>query len=102
LREEVFNINSEDQIHLPINLRRIIMNARSMFEIGKTRTKTDLTPQEVIDKVQQTMKDIAKIPLIQKAGNKHLQDEDPTMLLRIYLGYHLASKNIIINERLTS
>jgi len=43
LRNSIFKMTSEDMVHLPINLHRIIKNAKKMFEIN-SRSKTDLKP----------------------------------------------------------
>lgn len=50
LRNSIFKMTNDDQIHLPINLRRIIHNAKMMFEV-KGREKSDLKPTDVIQRL---------------------------------------------------
>jgi len=50
LRNSIFRLTTEDTVHLPVNLHRIIKNAKRMFEISN-RSKTDLKPTEVVTKL---------------------------------------------------
>lgn len=47
LRNFIFKMNYDDQVHLPINLKRIVLNAKTMFDINH-RKKSDLKPTDVI------------------------------------------------------
>lgn len=97
---------------MPVNVRRIIQNARSMFELGGTSAsgrshKTDLRPTDVIEKVQNTLKELCSIPGLQQRGAKASRlmieaNEDSTLLMRVYLSSQLSAKNVILRERLTS
>jgi len=88
---------------MPINLKRIIQNAKKMFEINN-RSKSDLKPTEVISKLQNTLKDLCAIPGLERRQEKLLIDanQDATLLMRIYLKSILNSKNVILHERLSS
>ena len=103
LRNSIFKATNEDQIHLPINLKRLIQNAKKMFDIG-SRSKSDLKPTEVITKLSNTLKELCTIPGLERRKDKLLLEanENSTLLLRIYLRSILNSKNVILNEKLSS
>ena len=54
LRDSIFKMTNDDSVHLPLNLNRIIKNAKRMFEITN-RKKSDLKPTEVIQKLNKTL-----------------------------------------------
>ena len=88
---------------MPINLKRIISNAKKMFEINH-RSKSDMRPDEVVEKLKKTLNDLYVIPGLRN-HNKGLlvtANSDSTMLMRIYLKSILNSKNVIMNEKLNS
>lgn len=103
LRNSIFAQSTEDTVHLPINLHRIIKNAKKMFEITN-RTKTDLKPTDVISKVSASLQNLLVIPGLNKRKDKLLieANNDATLLTRIYCKSILSSKNVIMNERLNS
>jgi DNA-directed RNA polymerase II subunit RPB1 len=103
LRNSIFKMTNEDTIHMPINLHRIISNAKRMFEIS-SRTKTDLKPTDVITKLAETLNNLCVIPGVANSKEKLLIDanHDSTLLTRIYCKSILNSKNVILNERLNS
>ena len=47
-------MTNEDTVHMPVNIHRIIKNAKKMFEIT-SRSKTDLKPTDVIKKLSSTL-----------------------------------------------
>lgn len=96
MRNSIFKATNEDQIHLPINLKRLIQNAKKMFDIG-SRSKSDLKPTEVITKLSNTLKELCTIPGLERRKDKLLLEanENSTLLLRIYLRSILNSKNVI-------
>lgn len=61
MRNSIFRMTSDDTIHMPINLKRIIQNAKRMFEIGQ-RSKSDLKPADVVHKLDKTLKELCVIP----------------------------------------
>jgi DNA-directed RNA polymerase II subunit RPB1 len=118
LRNSIFKASTDDTVHLPINLHRIIKNAKRMFDIN-SRTKTDLLPTDVISKLSATLHGLCVIPGFQDVPARGAKEEmgylrrprdpllvqanqDATLLLRIYLKSILNSKNVILNERLTA
>jgi len=59
INEFVFKTNDATSINLPINLFRIINNAKQLFDIRGT-TLSDITPIDVIDKIE-TLTDILSV-----------------------------------------
>jgi DNA-directed RNA polymerase II subunit RPB1 len=103
LRNSIFKMTSDDSIHMPINLKRIISNAKKMFEINP-RSKSDLAPKDVVEKLQKTLGDLCVIPGL-NAKSKGLlvsANSDSTMLMRIYIKSILNCKNVIMNEKLNT
>lgn len=100
LRNSIFKMTNEDTIHMPINLHRIIHNAKRMFEISN-RSKTDLKPTDVITKLRDTLTNLCVVPN-QNSPLLIEANQDATLLTRIYLKSILNSKNVILNERLNS
>jgi len=88
---------------MPINLKRLIQNAKKMFDIGN-RSKSDLKPTEVITKLSNTLNELCTIPGLERRKDKLLLEanQNSTLLLRIYLKSILNSKNVILNEKLSS
>ena len=50
LRTSIFKTSLDDSVHLPVNVAKLIWNAKSSFGI-KPRTQTVLTPLQVVNKV---------------------------------------------------
>lgn len=93
----------DDVIHLPINMDRLLWTSRERFSI-KIRDKSDLTPDYVISKTKELLKDginVYQEPRLKSSDLFRKANFDATRLIKIYLRYHLASKNIIENQRLT-
>jgi DNA-directed RNA polymerase II subunit RPB1 len=103
LRNTIFKTTTEDTIHLPINVPRLIKNAKKMFEITN-RSKTDMTPKNVITKLQANLESLCVIPGLQNRKDSLLiqANSNATLLMRIYLKSILNSKNVILNEKLNS
>ena len=103
LRDSIFKMTNDDSVHLPLNLNRIIKNAKRMFEVTN-RKKSDLKPTDVIQKLNKTLQDLCVIPGLERRPEQLLVDAngDSTMLTRIYLKSILNSKNVILHERLNS
>jgi DNA-directed RNA polymerase II subunit RPB1 len=96
-------MTNDDSIHLPINLNRIIKNAKRMFDVN-SRKKSDLKPTDVIQKVNRALGELCVIPGLSRRRDQLLMDanSDSTLLTRIYLKSILSSKNVILKERLNS
>ena len=97
LRENIFP-NLEDKIHIPINIPRIISNAKCLFKINSF-TKSDINPLVLITKVNEL-----KNELIMVQGNDNVStvaQKNALKLMSIVINYNLCCKNIIEKERLT-
>lgn len=97
LRHEIL-LNGDDKIHIPVNLARILWNAKEKFGIKKHHV-SDLHPKEVIDKIDQLC-----------AGLCNVRGTDPisleanfnsTKLFKINVRFNLCSKKVILKERLS-
>ena len=96
---EIFPHGDDSRIVLPCNIERSIVNAQKKYHISN-RTRTDLTPIDVISRV----KDLIKRLVIIK-GNDHLSlaaQENATLLMSILLRSSLCSKQILEHHHLTS
>lgn len=88
----------EDKQHLPVNLKRLIWNAKKKFGVTGLN-KSDLHPVKVIDSLEALSKKIRVV-----SGFERLEDEvenDATRLFNIHLRSLLSSKRAVIKERLT-
>jgi DNA-directed RNA polymerase II subunit RPB1 len=84
----------DDKQHLPVNVRRIIWNAKRKFGISDNST-TDLHPLDVIQLVE------ALIERLNSNTRHSLSDSEGLILFYIHLRSLLASKRVILKERLT-
>ena len=50
LRNDIFRMSTDEQIHLPVNVARLIWNAKAQFGI-KANSKSDLKPSTVTSKL---------------------------------------------------
>ena len=95
--------NTDDTVHMPINIHRIIKNAKNMFGITN-RSKTDLKPVDVISKLSETLNKLVVVPSLKKDAKDNgllvSANENSTMLMKIYMKSILNTKNVIVNERL--
>ena len=53
--------NNDDLLHLPVNIPRILWNAKENFNI-KEHSKTDLHPEYVLDQLAILMGDLTAMP----------------------------------------
>lgn len=91
---------TETNIHLPINLTRLMWNAKEKFSV-RVSQKTDLTPQYVIDRVNEVSKNIKVYPdrRLSKSQLFHDANHDATILIKMYLRTLLNAKNMIQKPR---
>jgi DNA-directed RNA polymerase II subunit RPB1 len=61
LRSIIFKRSSEDDIHIPVNVPRIIWNAKEEYKI-KPSSKSDLHPSDVLRKLENLLEDLSPIP----------------------------------------
>ncbi|MCQ2816410.1 MAG: DNA-directed RNA polymerase subunit A' [archaeon] len=97
LRNEVF-LNGEDKQHFPVNIPRIILNARMRFGINDNSI-SDLDPLKVINKINGLKESLIVVkgddPISKQAQESALR------LLSIVINYNLCCKKVIQTNRLT-
>jgi DNA-directed RNA polymerase II subunit RPB1 len=89
----------DDKQHLPTNIRRLIWNAKKKFNISGIN-KSDLHPAYAIDHVELLFNRLKVV-----AGNDVLSQEsqrNSTLLYSIHARSLLASKKLILKERLST
>lgn len=96
--------NHEDQIHLPVNVSRLIMNCEKEFNLRKHQV-TSLSPNYVIDQVSKLVNELTVYPgrnetLLESSYLKEA-NLNSTVLFKIYLRQELASKRLVHQERMT-
>lgn len=98
----MFRTSTDDQIHLPVNVARLIWNAKSQFGI-RANTKSDLKPSMVTTRLTSLLNDLSVIPGSKNPHNKMLMDADlnTRRLFSMYMRHALCAKNVIMKERLT-
>ena len=86
-----------------MNVARLLQNAKGQFGI-QPNSKSDLQPSTVITKVSKLLSELNVLPGAQQNSNKILVDADlnARRLFNIYIRHQLCSKNVIMNERLSS
>ena len=96
--------NGDDQIHVPVNISRLIMNCEQEFSLKKN-SLTKLSPSYVIEQVNKLTKELTVYPGRTIINNStsffHEANENSTILFKIYLRSELSSKRIIQQERMT-
>ena len=91
LREFIFGPGNP-QIRLPVNIRRIIQNARQIFHID-ARKPSDLPPADVVIAVQ----DLCKRLIVMRGSDaisREAQD-NVTLLFKMHLRSNLSSRRIL-------
>ncbi|KAF3167652.1 DNA-directed RNA polymerase II subunit rpb1 [Orbilia oligospora] len=90
--------DADDSMHLPINVLRILENAKSIFRIKKNG-RSDLEPVETIHKIKQLLDELVVI-----RGSDPISIEaqyNATLLFRSHLQARLAFKRLVLEYRLT-
>jgi DNA-directed RNA polymerase II subunit RPB1 len=102
LRTIIFK-NCDDAIHIPVNVPRLLWNAKEQFKI-KPNNKSDLNPMYVMDKMEKLFESLCVIPGIQTRSDPLLLEahENSTWLFKIYLRQLLSTKTIVQAERLST
>jgi len=98
MRNFIYKKTFDDKQHFPVNIPRIILNAKKKFGINN-QTKSDLDPEYVLEKVKNLKKN-----LILVKGNDSISmeaQENSTKLIFIMINYNLSCKNMIQVERIT-
>ena len=79
--------NGDGTVHLPVNVDRLVWNAKEHFQI-KPNSKSDMHPQYVLEEVQKLMQSLQVVTGVahQKEASIITQANDnSTWLFRIYL-----------------
>lgn len=98
-REDLRNIilkGQDDDVHLSVNVPRIIVNAKEQFKI-KPNSKTDLHPSYVLERLTHVSNELSSIPGLHIRSEPLILEakENSTWLFRIYLRSLLCTKNVI-------
>lgn len=99
LRNVYLKVKNSEDVDLPVNIRRLIENTKSLFKCGKDK-KTDLTPEIVKSKVNKLL---AEIP----EAYRHKEDItyielSATIFFQALIKMFLGVKPVIYEHRLTS
>ena len=102
LRHIILCKQGSNLIHFPVNLPRIIWNAKEQFKI-KHNSVTDLHPNHVLDSLKNLFEEVSAIPGMQIRRDTLLMQarENSTWLFKIYLRSMLNTKSMIQKERLS-
>ena len=102
LRHIILKRQGSNDIHFPVNIPRIIWNAKEQFKI-KDSSVTDLHPNHVLDSLKTLFEDVSAIPGIKVRRDPLILQarENSTWLFKIYLRSMLNTKSMIQSERLT-
>ena len=98
MRKNIFT-NGEDKQHFPVNIPRIIWNAKKNFNINM-HSISDLHPMVVLRKIEEL-----KHRLILVKGEDQFSKEAQSNALKLFtivLNYNLSCKRIIQNERINT
>jgi DNA-directed RNA polymerase II subunit RPB1 len=103
LRNIILKRQGNEEIHTPVNIPRIIWNAKEQFKI-KPNSKTDLQPSYVFTELENLCQSLSPIPGISVRHDPLLLQakENSTWLFKIYLRSMLCTKNMIQTERIST
>lgn len=90
--------NLDDRQHFPVNIKRLIWNAKKKFNITGLN-KSDLHPAHAIDGLQHLFEKIQIVSGFERHGIE--AENDATKLFNIHVRSLLSAKRAIIRERLT-
>lgn len=89
----------ESQVYLPVNLRRLIWNAKKRFEPSRRGGKSDLDPQTIIEGVRSLC---SKLRVVSGSDPITLEaQKNATTMIQINLRSSLAVKPVLAEERLS-
>jgi DNA-directed RNA polymerase II subunit RPB1 len=98
MREFIFK-TGDDKQHFPVNIPRIIWNAKKNFGITN-QTKSNLHPKEIFIKKEELKQ---KLILVKGKDRLSMEAQDnSTILFNIIINTNLSCKRVIQHERLTS
>jgi len=97
----------EDEVHLPVNVPRLLKTAKEKFRI-KSRGKTDLTPGYAFDELSALLDSqnangikVYQEPRLNSSPLFVEGNENATWLTKIYLRTMLSAKHVVCQERLS-
>jgi len=97
MREVIFKSN-EDKQHVPVNIPRIVWNAKKKFGIN-IHSKSDIDPLYLLEKIEDLKK---KLILVKGTDTVSVEaQKNASKLFRMIIGYNLASKKVIQKEKLS-
>lgn len=99
LRNVYLKIKNTEDVDLPVNIRRLIENTKSLFKCGKN-TKTDLTPEMVRSKVNKLLQEIPEA--YRNKDDITYIELSATIFFQALVKMFLGVKPVIYEHRLTS
>jgi len=87
LVENVFKFTNKNNVHLPVNFKRVMQNLQHQLNIQKT-SMVDITPLEIYKILDFTLEKLKKLPRLA-----------PTKLFEIVYYYYLTPKNLLMFHR---
>lgn len=99
LRNVHLKIKNSEDVDLPVNMRRLIENAKCMFKCSKD-IKTDLTPEMVKDKVNKLLEEIPEA--FRRKDDITYIERSATIFFQALVKSFLGVKPVIYEYRLTS
>jgi DNA-directed RNA polymerase II subunit RPB1 len=90
--------NFDDELHLPVNIKRLLWNSCKKFNISGF-AECELSPIYVIDQLEALNN---RLLVVSGKDSKSIEDQfNGTLLFRIHLRSHLSSKLCTVVKRLT-
>ena len=87
LVENVFKFTNKNNVHLPVNFKRIMQNLQHQLNIQKT-SMVDITPLEIYKILDFSLEKLKRLPRLA-----------PTKLFEIVYYYYLTPKNLLMFHR---
>mmetsp|Transcript_20397 Transcript_20397/g.36277 ORF Transcript_20397/g.36277 Transcript_20397/m.36277 type:complete len:1619 (-) Transcript_20397:363-5219(-) len=102
LRNFGFLAPGQNSVYLPVNLKRLIWNAKERFKVD-VFGKSDLNPEQIVRGVENLCSKIRIFHTTPEAGDAigHEVQENATMLFKMHLRSTLASKKVLRDYKLS-
>jgi len=96
LRAFIFEAN-DPRMHLPVNIRRIVQNARQIFHIDR-RKPSDLPPADIVKLVEELCNRI----IVVRGADRISQEvqDNVTLLFKMHLRSNLATRRVLEEDHL--
>lgn len=103
-------LESTPKLNLPVNIGRLVQNARSRFVMGRSSSVSDLNPLDIIDKVRDLETYLTRqFPSYHKTADGHFTSiisqhrvERALTLFKIHLRQMLGSKRVLREYKLNT